>query len=121
MGGTATPYPTRVLVLSFVVVAISTIPFPWVTGYGTNLFQIVALAAWALLAKFSSEEYADLHHAPLWTLALILNLILFAVPATLLWLPSRTRWPRASACMVATWCVFYVACLYVLFPATDGP
>jgi hypothetical protein len=113
--------PNRTLLTSLGVVAASTIALPWVGGYGTILFQVIVLGAWALLAKITSQQYADLHHAPLWALALIFNIVAFAIPATLVWALTRTRWPRASSYLMLSWCAFYIAALFVLFPATDGP
>jgi hypothetical protein len=114
--------PNRTLVASLGVVAASTIALPWIGGYGTVLFQVVVLYAWALVAKATtSQQFADLHHAPLWCVALILNVALFAIPAVLIWALTRVRWPRASTYLILCWCAFYLASLFILFPATDGP
>jgi hypothetical protein len=111
----------RILFGCAAVVAASTAVLPWIGGYGTHLFQLVVLDAWAIVAALTSDRYADLHHGPMWMLALLINVFLFVVPAGLFFLAAHRRWPRASAIGVAIWCVFYLRCLFVLFPATDGP
>lgn len=113
--------PDRTFVASLAAVAASTLALPWIYGYGTVLFQIVVLGAWSLLAKMSSQIYADRHHAPLWMIALIFNVLLYAIPAAAIWALTRTRWPRFSVYAVLSWGAFYLASLFVLFPATDGP
>ena len=113
--------PNRTLLASFGVVAASTIALPSVGGYGTVLFQVVVLNAWAIVAAATSQFYADHHHAPVWILALVLNVALYAIPATLIWGLTRTKWPRASTWLMLCWCVFYLASLFVIFRATDGP
>jgi hypothetical protein len=113
--------PNRAFVASLGAVAASTLALPWIGGYGTILFQVVVLGAWSLLARMTSQIYADRHHAPLWVIALILNVLLYAIPAAAMWALTRTRWPRFSAYAVLVWAAFYLASPFVLFPATDGP
>lgn len=113
--------PNRVLALCAVVVAASTAVLPSIGGYGTVLFQVVVLGAWRILAAVTSDQYADLHHGPLWVIALVLNLILFLILATAVWLVMRRRWPAACAAAIIAWCGFYLASLFLLFRATDGP
>ncbi|MGH9645093.1 MAG: hypothetical protein ACRD3Q_22035, partial [Terriglobales bacterium] len=113
--------PNRTFVVSLSAVAASTVALPWIHGYGTLLFQIVVLGAWELLSKMTSQFYADRHHAPLWMIALVLNALLFAIPSTLIWALTRATWPRLSVYALMGWFIFYLASLFVLFPATDGP
>jgi hypothetical protein len=113
--------PTRALFLCTLAVAGSTAALPWVQGYGTKLGQVVVLGAWGLLAAVTSGRYADLHHGPLWALALLLNLVLFLILAGPWWFLTRRRFPRASVVILVVWCVFYLSSLFYLFPATDGP
>lgn len=109
------------LVLGAVAVAASTVVLPWVGGYGTVLFQVVVLEAWRLLSAVTSDQYADLHHGPLWMIALALNVTLFLVPAAVVWFAMRHRWPKSCATAIIGWCALYLASLFFLFPATDGP
>jgi hypothetical protein len=104
-----------------VAVGLSTIGLPWIRGYGMVLSQMVVLAAWGIVAAASSGRYADLHHGPVWLTALFLNLVLFLIPAGIYFLITRHRWPRVSTVGIAILCVFYLSCLFFLFPATDGP
>ena len=113
--------PARVLLTCSALVAASTLLLPAVGGYGTILFQIVVLNAWDLVARVTSERYADLHHTPMWGMALLLNLLLFLVPACAYYRLCRRRWPTACAIGLACWCAFYLSALFFLFPATDGP
>lgn len=109
------------LVVVTVLVALTTAALYAVTGYGTVLYQIVMLSAWGAVAKIASPAYADSHAVPLLAATLVLNLVYFLIPAVPAWLVLRKRWPRTSAGVSALWCIFYVACLFILFPATDGP
>ena len=113
--------PKTTLFSTTAIVGLSTALLPSVTGYGTILFQIVVLNAWGIVARNTSGKFADQHHAPVWVVALILNLILYLIPATGIWLGLRNR--KSLLCMIAIagWCLFYLSCLFVLFPATDGP
>ena len=111
----------RVTLAALLVVAASTALLPSISGYGTSLFQIVVLGGWSIVAAVTSGSFADLHHFPVWSVAAILNLGLFALPAFAIVLLTRKRRPLFGASLVAVWLVFYLACLFVLFPATDGP
>jgi hypothetical protein len=103
------------------VVAGSTAGLPFVWGYGTVLFQLVVFSAWDVAAKLSSGTYADQHHELLWTIALFVNLLCFCIVAVPMWLATRKRLPRISVLSIIGWTVLYVAMLFVLFPATEGP
>jgi hypothetical protein len=65
--------------------------------------------------------FADQHHGVLWTVAFLLNIVCFALVAVPLWLLTRKRLPKWGTFLVICWTVFYVAMLFILFPATDGP
>ena len=103
------------------VVLTSTVALPFITGYGTNLFQVVALGAWGLVALVASGEFADLNHWVVWPVAAILNLALFSIPALAIFLTTRKRSGVFFTVTLSLWLAFYLACLFVLFPATDGP
>jgi hypothetical protein len=113
--------PNCTLLLCVGVVAASTVVLPWVGGYGTVLFQLVALGAWGLLAAITSDVYADLHHGWLWLIALFLNLLFFLVPAVLWWLVTRRRWPSTASVGLVAWCAVYLSFLFIFWRATDGP
>jgi hypothetical protein len=113
--------PINVLVGAASVVAATTLALPNVTGYGTVLDQLVGFSAWAILAKVTSGLYADTHHPVLWFVAVGTNLTAFLVPEALIWFRSRKRWPLICSVATLAWCGFYVASLFWLFPATDGP
>jgi hypothetical protein len=111
----------QVLLLCGAVVAVSTLLLPWVRGYGTIQYQMVVLGAWGVVAAITSGRFADLHHGPVWAVALLINVLCFLLPAGLFFLAARRRWPGAVGVGIGLWCVFYLACLFILFPATDGP
>ena len=119
--GTMPLHPTKVLLATAGLIGASTAAPPSVTGYGTILFQIVALGAWGIVAALSSGLYADTHHPVVWSVALVLNLLLFLIPAAVIWLTARKRWPVGCSVAILAWSVFYLASLFWLFPATDGP
>ncbi len=113
--------PERILLLTAGAVGASTALLPSVTGYGTILSQTVVLGAWGIVAALTSGKFADLHHGPVWSVAFILNLILFFVPALIVWIVLRKRSPKVCSSVILVWFVFYLASLFFLFPATDGP
>jgi hypothetical protein len=113
--------PGRVLVGGAAVVAASTAALPWTTGYGTVLYLNVVLSGWGIVAAITSGEYADTHHGPVWFAVLLVNLAAFLIPSLAIFYLTRRRWPRGSAAGLCAWTVFYLMCLFVLFPATDGP
>ena len=116
-----TTLPGRALAVGIAVVATSTAALPAVTGYGTVLYQNVVLNAWGLVAAVTSSRYADLHHGPVWFVALLLNVGVFLVPALTIFLIGRRRWPKVGSVGLVAWTAFYLVSLFVLFPATDGP
>jgi hypothetical protein len=103
------------------LVSASTAGLPYVTGYGTGLFQLVVLGAWSIIAGFSSGKFADQHHGLLWAIAFLLNIICFNLVAVPPWLLTQKRVPKLSAISIVCFTVFYVAALFVLLPARDGP
>jgi len=115
------PSPSTALLATAGIVGVSTAFFPAVSGYGTVLYQVVALSGWALLAALTSDIYADTHDVPLTLAAVVINVLVFLIPSAVIWLVSRRHWPRACVVILLAWCAFYLLSLFVLFPATDGP
>src|SRR5262245_50768176 len=113
--------PARTFVVGTALVALSTIILPWITGYGTVLFQVIVLGAWMILASLTSGTFADQHNGPLWSVALLLNVASFSLPGLAIFYVSRRRWPLIGAIGLCAWAAFYLLALFVLFPATDGP
>ena len=115
------PSPDQTLVATVGVVGLSSLFLPFVGGYGTVLFQIVVLNGAAIAARLTSSAFAVRNRELIWGAALLLNVAAFAIPAALIWLGSRKWWPGLSVGLLCGWCAFYLASLFVLFPATDGP
>jgi hypothetical protein len=109
------------LLTAAAIVALTTATLPYVTGYGTNLFQIIVLGAWSIVAHFSSGLFADRHQIVVWPVALLLNLVVFLVIALPVWAVFRNRAPRVANVATICWLLFYVSMLYFLFPATSSP
>ena len=103
------------------IVALSTCAFPSVTGYGTVLSQIVVLGAWSLLASATSGVFADQHHGPLWALALVVNVMAYGMPLAALRFCTKRGPTEVRVGSTLVWTAFYLAALFFLFPATDGP
>jgi hypothetical protein len=115
------PRITPTLLLTAVLVASSTAVFPFVGGYGTVLFQLITLNAWATVASMTSQNFADYHHGFVLFVALVFNLLAFLIVAGPIWLACRKRNLGIGSIALGVWCVFYLACLFLLFRATDGP
>ncbi len=75
--------PRNALLAGASIVGLSTLALPSVTGYGTYLFQLVVLGAWAAVAAASSGMFADTHYPIVWTVALLVNLFAFSIVAVL--------------------------------------
>lgn len=113
--------PKQVLIGATVAVIISTAFLPLVPGYGTDLGQGVELGSWTLVAHAVSSVFADQHHGVVWAVAALLNGLLFFVPGWAIYAATRRRRPGLGAGLLLVWCLFYLASLFWLFPALDGP
>jgi hypothetical protein len=111
----------RTILVTTGLVAASTLLFPLVGGYGTVLFQLITLNAWIAIANTTSQHFADFHHGAVIAVALVLNLAGFMVVALPIWLLRKKLRPLVGSIALVIWCLFYLACLFVLFHATDGP
>lgn len=111
----------KAIAASGLVVAASTAGLAAVSGYGTLLFQIVMLGAWSIVAHFTSGSFADHHQGVVWTVTLLLNVLVFAIVGVPLWLISRNHSLSWGPLLIICWTILYVAMLFLLFPATDGP
>jgi len=113
--------PAKTLVAWAGVIAVSTAFLPWITGYGTVLFQVIVFGAWAIVAAVSSATFADQNHGPMWLVAVVLNVAVFSLPGFAMLFLTRNRCPRLGVVGLSAWAAFYLLALFVLFPATDGP
>ena len=111
----------KAITTSGLVAMASTAGLVAVRGYGTVLFQIVVLGAWSIVANLTSGSFADQHKGIVWIVALLLNALGFAIVGVPLWLITRNRFPRSGPVLILCWTALYLAMLFVLFPATDGP
>ena len=111
----------RAIITSGFVVAASTAGLAAVRGYGTVMFQLVVLGAWSIVARLSSGIFADRHQGLVWLVALAVNITVFSLIGIPAWLLSRNRLPKWGTLIVVCWTIIYIAMLFVLFPATDGP
>jgi hypothetical protein len=111
----------KAIITSGAIAAASTAGLAGVRGYGTVLFQTVVLGAWSIVAHFTSDLFADQHHGIVWIVALLLNTLGFAIVGMPIWLISRSRLPKSGPVLLICWTVLYLAMLFIVFPATDGP
>jgi hypothetical protein len=121
LGGPVIPAPNRTLLASFGVVGASTAALSWIPGCGTVLYLVVGLTSASLVAGATSDYYADNHPVPVILVAFFLNVLVYGIPATLIWLVSRAKWGHVSGYVLLCWCAFYLASLFVLFPASECP
>lgn len=112
---------TKTVVAGTSVVALSTSALPFVTGYGTILSQVLVLGAWSLVASVTSGAFANQHHEAVWPAALLLNLLAYGAPMLPLRFSLKWASPAVRVGGIIVWTAFYLAALFVLFPATDGP
>ena len=116
-----TALPKYALLSGAAASGLATVGMPFISGYGTVLAQVVGLSAWSLVASVWSGEFADQHHQFVWPIAAALNVVLFCVLALPAYFVMRRRAPGIFTLFIALWSIFYLGCLFVLFPATDGP
>src|ERR1700728_1382060 len=81
----------------------------------------ISLCAWGVIALMKSGQFADGHFALVWVAAVLLHIISFSIPATLIWLGLRNRAPRTCSVLVGVWCLCYLAFLFIFLPASAGP
>jgi hypothetical protein len=65
--------------------------------------------------------FAEHHDGYVWAVAFLLNMVGFSVVAVPLWLFSRYRLVKWVLFLNICWTAFWVAMLFLLFPATNGP
>jgi hypothetical protein len=111
----------RAIITSGLIVAVSSAGLAAVRGYGTVLFQLVVLGAWSIVARLSSGMFADRHQGIVWLVILVVNVSIFSLIGIPVWLLSRNRLPKWGTLIIVCWTIFYMAMLFILFPATDGP
>ena len=111
----------RTLLAATALVAAASALLPVVGGYGTVLYQNVTLYGWHLAEIMTSNRFAYDHRAFSWSVAAVLSVLSFLLPAVAVLLVCKRRWQTIGAAVVATWCCVYIACLFLVFPATNGP
>ena len=104
-----------------VLVALTTLALPFVTGYGTSLFQMIAFGGLALLAVVTSTTYADTHRVAGLAVSAVLNVCVFWLVAVPAWRLTRRRRPIIGMVALMFFAALHIALLFWLFPATDGP
>ena len=107
-----------------ILIALTTLAFPFVTGYGTQLFQIILFTGWRIVAKATSQLYADSNLVTVTALAAVVNVFAFWLVAAPVWALTRRRRPFVQLVGLMGLMLFaalYVGSLFWLFPATDGP
>jgi hypothetical protein len=106
---------------SAAAVGISAALLPVIHSYPTLLSLVIGLCAWAVIAFIKSGQFADGHFALVWVAAVLLHLISFSIPATMIWLGLRNRAPRTCSVLVGVWCLCYLGFLFIVLPASAGP
>lgn len=104
-----------------ILIGLTTLVFPFVRGYGTQLFQIILFSGWLIVEKATSQLYADTHHVTVIALAAVLNVLVFWVVAIPVWALTRRRRQLVGMIGLMLFAALYVGSLFWLFPATDGP
>ncbi len=96
------------------------LPF-YPTGYGTILSLNVVLWGWGLLSEISSGRFADHNGWAVMIMVSIVNTLFFLIPALPTYLLARKRSLTVASILVLGMVVIYLAFLFFLVPATDGP
>jgi hypothetical protein len=112
---------SALFVVATVAIAVSSALLPLVTGYGTWLFQLLVFRSWHIVAYVNSGMYGNSHPAAVFVVAGIANVALFLLPAFPIHIIGRNRCPVLSTIAIFGLALFQISCLFVLFPATDGP
>ena len=116
--------PIRILGISCAVVALTTAIFPLRCGAGGR-FCLAPSESYRLEHLVAGlrprGKFADLHTSVVWPVAAVLNVLLYSTIAVPVWAVFRKRGARIASLATICWLLFYVAMLFILFPATDGP
>lgn len=113
--------PRNVLVVTTSAVAASTALLPSMSGHRTLLSQAVVLGSWGVVAWLVSSRFADQHDGAVWGIAVLINALLFLVPALVIYSVARRERRRLGVSLILGWGLLYLAALFWLFGATDGP
>ena len=108
--------PRRMLIACLIGVALSTDLLPFVRGCGTQLYLCIVLFSW-----YVSAEYANGSILVYYLGRIAINVFLFLFPALPLYFILRRHAPIFVSRTLAAWLLFYLGCLFILFPATDCP
>ena len=117
---------TWILTGSAAIVAVSSVPFQLFTccgtqpGLGTALQLLVVSYAHYIVYCLSSTEYADTHSWQVFVIAILINTLVFLIPALIVLLFTRSRAPRLGVILQLCWLIFYLGAEFVLFPAQEG-
>jgi hypothetical protein len=120
IGGLPRTPINRTLLLATVVVIAASLLLPLVGGYGTVLYQYVVLYGWHVAEKATSAGFAQEHRAFSWSVTAGLSVLVFLLPAASLLVLFRRRQVIGVAA-ISLWCIVFLASLFFLFRATDGP
>ena len=101
-------------------VGISAALLPAIHSYPTVLSLVIGLCAWAVIAFIKSSQFADGYFALVWAAAVLLHIISFSIPATVIWLGLRNRAPRTCSVLLGVWCLCYLGLLFIFLPASAG-
>ena len=115
-----TKVPTRTLWVCLLVVALCTAAFPFIHSYGTALFLAVGLNGWFLVAKATSQVFADQHRWVVLLVAAALNVVLYSIVALPGYFAVRRRAPIVASFFYwyglrSTWRAYW----YFSLPLTD--
>ena len=112
---------TTILLIAISLVAVSSVFLTQVSGYGTILYQVVMLSSALLVNGFTNEPLSEVGKSWFILSLVFVNLLLFLIPTLTVWGICKSRWPKFTSIIVATFSAVFILSLYVLFPATDGP
>jgi hypothetical protein len=111
----------RTFIKAVFMVFLATLTLPHISGYGTILYQFLIFRSWGMVKSYTSASFADQHSLIVWLLVGSLTLALFLIPAGIIVLFSRRFFSAYDRAFLMVWTFFFIACLFFLFPATDGP
>lgn len=112
---------SRALGYGTAVAAVSSVFLAVLGGYGTIHRQFVTLYGWSIAQAVSPAENAEPPLVLTMLFAGLLNVLVFLVPALIIWFVCRDKWPKVGRNLIVAWCVLFLATLFFLFPASDGP
>jgi hypothetical protein len=109
------------ITVAIIIAFLAAMLFPWITGFGTVLFQMIIFClAWRIVAIVLHVSPIEHEYLVIATCGVI-NASVVGIAVCMLHFATQrlSRWVFQACLLIFV--VLYLCCLFILWPATDGP